>query len=157
MEQNYRTVTLCIGRDWTERWSDLCWVIAPDELSHVRHRAGLHLAQVGAARRIADDHVLDQLRSSRTARRTHLDTTTNAVHIQLVKCNAQSTPWLDTQNCRASSRRAVRIESATVCGSRPMSNSVCRQRFRALSVKRRLNNKKVKSKHSYFIHFSTEL
>jgi len=69
----------------------------------------------------------------------------------------QSTPRLDTQNCRASSRRAVRIESATVCGSRPMSNSVCRQRFRALSVKRRLNNKKVKSKHSYFIHFSTEL
>jgi len=153
MEQNYRTVTVCIGRDWTERWSDLCWVIAPDELSHVRHRAGLHLAQVGAARRIADDHVLDQLRSSRTARRTHLDTTTNAVHIQLVNPHHDSTRKT-VELRRVGQCESSRRQSAEVVRCRTQCADSDFEHFRSRDV---WTIKKVKSKHSYFIHFLTEL
>lgn len=48
-------------------------VLTPDKFSHVRHRVGRHLLKVWAARRVTHDHVLDEFKTARTARRLLLD------------------------------------------------------------------------------------
>ena len=98
--------------DGTEWQSSDLRVFAPDELSHVRHRARPHLVKTQAAGRLTHNHFLYQLRSSRTAHRSYLWTPSYT----LLTCNSRAVPpqQLSQKGSSISFRRATLVPIAYV-------------------------------------------